>query len=103
MSHASGAQKAPALVLRVSVPAGDGYRAVLKELVAKIAAYVGDPEPEGRTAVLVAERAAAIVAPAGAAGSNQDITFEFRQTNGDLLIEARCAGRSSQGRIRLPE
>ena len=31
-----------------------------------------------------------------------DITIEFHRTNGDLRIEARCAGRSSEARHPLP-
>ena len=38
------------------------------------------------------------VAPAGVDG---DITFEFTEADGDLLISARCNGRSSEARCPL--
>jgi hypothetical protein len=31
-----------------------------------------------------------------------DITFEFRQIDGELLIEARCGNRSSEVRWPMP-
>ena len=40
--------------------------------------------------------------PPDHADLDKDVTFEFRQADRELLIEARCAGRTSEGRHRLP-
>ena len=50
MSESSGAQDASTLVLRISIPAGAEYQAIVKELAAKVAAYLGDTDPDGRAA-----------------------------------------------------
>jgi hypothetical protein len=35
-------------------------------------------------------------------GSDADIEFDFRQVEGELLIEARCGARTSEVRCPLP-
>ena len=82
MSESSGAQDASTLVLRISIPAGAEYQAIVKELAAKVAAYLGDTDPDGRAAL--------------------GVIFEFRQTEDALLIRARSAGRSADVRRPLP-
>ena len=47
MSESSGAQDASTLFLRISVPAGAEYHAIVKELAAKVAAYLGSADPDG--------------------------------------------------------
>lgn len=100
MSQSPGAPGAPALVLRLSVPAGDSFQSVAKELAAKVAAYLGITEARAVAAML--DRLASQVVPTDHADLDRDVTFEFRQADRELLIEARCAGRTSEGRHRLP-
>jgi hypothetical protein len=100
MSDSSGAQGPSTLVLRISVPAGAEYLAIVKELAAKVAAYLGDTESDGHAAATALDQVAQevkTVAPADAAGpgSHEEIIFEFRQTADALLIRARAAGRSA--------
>jgi hypothetical protein len=91
------------LVLRLSVPAGDSFQSVAKELAAKVAAYLGVTGPEARAVAAMLDRLAShVVPPDHHADLDKDITFEFRQADRELLIEARCAGRTSEGRHRLP-
>jgi hypothetical protein len=102
MSQSPGAPGAPALVLRLSVPAGDSFQSVAKELAAKVAAYLGITGPEARVVAAMLDRLASHVVPTDHADLDRDVTFEFRQADRELLIEARCAGRTSEGRHRLP-
>jgi hypothetical protein len=87
------------MVLRLSVPAGDGFRAVAVDLAVKVAEYVGCPQPEAPKVAALLESLAAAVAPNGNASA--DITFEFHQDGDDLRIEARCSDRSSEARHPL--
>jgi hypothetical protein len=100
MSDSSGAQDPSTLVFCISVPAGAEYLAIVKELAAKVAAYLGDTESDGRAAAAALDQVAReveVVAPPGAAGagSREEIIFEFRQTADELLIRASTAGRSA--------
>jgi hypothetical protein len=100
--------------LRISVPAGAEYQAIVKELAAKVAAYLGDTDPEGRAAAAALDQVALVVKtpPSGHAGhagsghgsnnNNDEVVFEFRQTADALLIRARGAGRSADARRPLP-
>lgn len=87
------------MVLRLSLPAGEGFRAVAVDLAMKVAEYVGCPPPDGTKVVALLESLAATVAPNGSASG--DITFEFHQVDEELRIEARCAGRTSEARHPL--
>ena len=108
MSESSGAQDASTLVLRISIPAGAEYQAIVKELAAKVATYLGDTDPEGRAAADALDQVIQVVkARSDHHGSahgpnNEDVIFEFRQTAGALLIRARGAGRSADVRRPLP-
>ena len=88
------------MVLRLSVPAGDGFRVVAADLAVKVAEYVGCPPPEASKVVTLIESLAGTVAPGSSLSS--DITFEFHQKDDELLIEARCEGRTSEARHPLP-
>jgi hypothetical protein len=83
------------LSMSLSVPAAGELRIVASDLVAKIAEYFG-AGAAGAGAAL--EKAAASVA---APGSEAEIAFEFRTEDRELLIVARCDGRSSEVRYRL--
>jgi hypothetical protein len=116
MSESSGAQDASTLVLRISIPAGAEYQVIVKELAAKVAAYLGDTDPDGRATADALDEVTRVIksgAPgrAGSDGSghaannpnnDDEIIFEFRQTDDALLIRARGAGRSADARRPLP-
>ena len=90
---------AQAFTLRLSVPASGGLRSVAQEFATRVAAHLGSDstaEAAGAACEDLAER----VAPQGSDG---DITFEFTEGDGELLIRARCKGRSSETRHPLPE
>ena len=88
---------APTMVLRLSLPAGEDFRAVAIDLARKVAEYVGCPPPDGAKVVASLESLAATVAPNGSG----DIEFEFHRVDEELRIEARCAGRTSEARHPL--
>ena len=102
MSEPVGAPVAPALVMRVSIPAAGDFRGVARELAAKIAEYLGSSHLDAASASRSLEEvASAVVPPAG--GPEHDIEFEFRQGECELLIQARCDGRTSEARHPLPD
>lgn len=88
----------PALKLRLSVPAQGGLRRVAAEMATRIAAHLGSSAPGSESAGAVLEELAERVAPAGTQG---EITFEFSELDRQLLIRARCDGRSSEARHAL--
>ncbi len=102
MSESSGAQDASTLFLRISVPAGAEYHAIVKELAAKLAAYLGGTDPDGLAAGDALERVASAVASADGAGKAEDTLFEFRQADDALLIRARVGDRAVDARCPLP-
>ena len=87
------------VVLRLSVPAQGGLRAVATEVAMRLAAYLGSTEPDAESAGVTLEGLAERVAPLGSEG---DILFEFSEVDRELLIRARCNGRSSEARYPLP-
>ena len=99
MSHSPGSPDVPTLVVRLSMPADGGFRAVASDLAVKVAEYLGNHHDPASTGEMI-EGLAAEVVPRD--GEPQDITFEFHQANGELRVEARCAGRSSEARRPLP-
>jgi hypothetical protein len=124
MSESSGAQDASTLVLRISIPAGAEYQVIVKELAAKVAAYLGYTDPDGRAAADALDEVTRVIRSGGPgrAGSDgsghgannpnnpnnpnspnndEDVIFEFRQTDDALLVRARSAGRSADARRPL--
>jgi hypothetical protein len=100
MSERPGnAPEARALILRLSVPAQGGLRTVASDVATKVAAFLGSELPDAESVGATLEALAERVAPAGTQG---DITFEFSEVDRQLLIRARCAGRSSEARCALP-
>ena len=87
------------MVLRLSVPAGEGFRPVAVDLAVKVAEYVGCPPSDVQNVAALLNSLAAAVAPNGNASA--DITFEFHQTGHELRIDAQCAGRSSEATLPL--
>jgi hypothetical protein len=91
------------LVLRLSVPAEGTLRPVAWDIAAKLAEYLGDSTRDAVDVAGALEAVAARVAPPGGPGtSDLDLTFEFRQLDGELLIVARCGSRASEVRCPLP-
>ena len=88
------------MVLRLSVPAADGFRAVAHDLAAKVAEYVGCAPDDTAKATAVIESLASAVAPG--ADKPGDITFEFHQVGEELRIDAKCGSRSSNASLPLP-
>jgi len=99
MSESSGTEDESTLVLRISIPAGAEYRAIVTEMAAKVAAYVGDTEQDGAAAATALD---ALATQVTAAEPGSDATFEFRQSDEALLMRARCAGRTADASRPLP-
>jgi len=89
------------MVLRVSVPSEGEFPSIAADLAIKIAESLGRSAPDASAAAEAVKALAEKVAPPGTSGGDQ-ITFEFHQVDGELRIEARCAGRSSEARHPLP-
>src|SRR5215208_1557148 len=87
------------LVLRLSVPAGGDLRPIATELATRVAQYLGDRGPDGAAVAAALDGVAARVAPAS---GDAEITFDFREVGGELVIEAHCGSRSSEVRCPLP-
>lgn len=80
--------------MRLSVPSEGDLGSVAGELAAKLAEFLGgEAGTIGATLAAMTSRVAE---------SGEDITFEFRHVNRELVIQARCNGRSSEVRHPLP-
>ena len=88
------------MLMRISVPAEGGLRELAGVLAAKIAEFLSTGKTDAESIASAVDALAGTVAPAGAAG---DITFEFQAAKGELVVQARCDGRSSETRHRLPD
>lgn len=97
--RAGNAAETRALLLRLSVPAQGGLRALASEVATKVAAHLGSELPDAESVGAMLDELAERVAPAGTQG---EITFEFTEVDRALLIRARCDGRSSEARCALP-
>jgi hypothetical protein len=92
------------MVLRVSVPAGSEFEAVAAEMGVKVAEYVGASPADAKAAAAMIESLAKQVGAHNEhSAGHGDVTFEFQWADGELRIEARCAGRSSVARRPLPD
>jgi hypothetical protein len=89
-----------ALEMRLSVPAEGGLRGIASELATKIAEYLGTGSPDAQSIGAMVDGLASRLGNGGKGA--QDITFNFRQVDGDLVIEARCDGEASEVRHPLP-
>jgi hypothetical protein len=93
-STSSRVPDAPGLEMRLSVPSEGTLSKVAGELAAKVAQFLGEDAGSIRATL---DQLASRVTAAG-----EDITFEFRQIDRELVIQARCNGRSSEARHPLP-
>ena len=82
----------------MSVPARGELRGIVPHLAAKIAESIGQRSDLAALAVAIDGITARV---ASSAPDHEEITFVFRQTGGDLLIEAHCGGRSTE--VRCPQ
>jgi hypothetical protein len=87
------APDSPALEMRLSVPSEGDLTGIAAELAAKVAEFLG-----GQSASI---SAALDALSSRVAASGEEITFEFREVNRELVIEARCNGRTSEVRHPL--
>ena len=87
------------MVLRLSLPSGDGFRAVALDVAAKVAEYVGCAPPDTTKVAGILESLAASVTPNGS--GTADITFEFHRIGEELQIKAVCAGHQSEAKHHL--
>lgn len=97
------APKAPgsrALVMHLSVPAEGGLRSIASELAARIAEHLGAVASDAQTIGTLVEGLASRLGNRGG-HRGKDITFEFRQAGGELVIEGRCEDEISEVRHRL--
>jgi hypothetical protein len=89
-----------ALDLRLSVPAEGDLREIAGELAAKVAEHLG--AAAGDAQALAARVARLALQLRSASPQAQDIAMEFRQVEGELVVEAHCAGEVSEVRQEIP-
>ena len=87
------------VVLRLSVPFGGALRSVASDVAGRVVEYLKGRAPDAGTVTAALENVATKGAPASA---DAEITFDFRDVNAALLIEAHCGSRSSEVRCPLP-
>jgi hypothetical protein len=98
MVNPSGTAQSDVL-LRLNVPPTGELRALASEMAKKVAEYLGTSGPDAESLAGSLERAATGLPPGGDEGQ---IEFVFRKVGGELLIEARAGGRTSEVRHSLP-
>jgi hypothetical protein len=86
------------LLMRISVPSNGELREIASDVAAKIAEYLGMHSADPGAIAAAVDGLAGTVAPPG---GSSDITFEFHAVKGELVVQARCDGRSSETRHRL--
>ena len=89
-----------ALDVLLSVPAEGDLREIAGELAGKIAEHLGAAAGDARS--LAAKVAGLALQLRNGSAQAQDIVMEFRQVEGELVIEARCAGEVSEMRQEIP-
>ena len=88
------------MLMRISVPAEGGLREVAGEVGTRIAEYLGSRKTDAASIGAAIDGLAGTVAPPGRV--SMEITFEFHAVKGELVVHARCGGRSSETRHPLP-
>ena len=89
-----------AFALRLSVPADGDLREIAGEVAAKVAEHFGTAAADARS--LAAKVAGLALQLRNGSPQAQDIAMEFRRVEGELVIEARCAGAASEVRQEIP-
>ncbi len=98
---ARNAPDSHALEMQLSVPAEGDLRDVARELATRIAEHLGARAPDAQSLGALVDGLASRLGN-GSAHQGKAITFEFRQVEGELVIEARCDGEASEVRHQLP-
>lgn len=86
-------------VLRLSVPAKGELHVIAVDIAKRVCEYLREGAPDAMGLKVAIEGVASKVAPAA---NDAEITFDFREVNGELQIEAHCGSRSSEVRCPLP-
>ena len=86
--------------LRLWVPAEGDLREIAGELAAKVAEHLGAAAGDAQSLAAKVARMAAQMRNGSPQG--QDIVMEFRHVEGELVVEARCAGAASEVRHEIP-
>jgi hypothetical protein len=84
---------APALEMHLTVPSDGVLAGIAGELASKVVEFLGG---EAGSLAATIETLTSRVAKSG-----EDVTFLFQHVGGELVIQARCNGRSSEVRHRL--
>ena len=83
--------------LRLSVPAHGDLHDIAGEVAAKVAEHLGAGDAQS-----LAAKVADLAAKLRNGSQGQDIAMEFRRVDGELVVEARCAGAASEVRHEIP-
>ena len=87
-----------AFALRLSVPAEGDLHDIAGEVAAKVAEHLGAGDAQS-----LAEKVARLMLKLrDGSPQAQDIAMEFRRVEGELVVEARCAGGASEVRHEIP-
>jgi len=86
-------------LLRLSVPAKGELHVIAVDIAKRVSEYLRQGAPDVMGLRVAIEGVASKVA---SAASDAEITFDFREVNGELQIEAHCGTRSSEVRCPLP-
>jgi hypothetical protein len=89
-----------AFALRLSVPADGDLREIAAEVAAKVAEHLGAASGDAQS---LSEKVARLAQELrNGSPQAQDIAMEFRLVEGELVVEARCAGGASEVRHEMP-
>ena len=86
--------------LRLSVPADGDLREIAGEVAAKVAQHLGAASGDAQS--LAAKVAKLAQELRNGSPQAQDIAIEFRQVEGEIVVEARCADKASEVRQEIP-
>jgi hypothetical protein len=86
--------------LRLSVPAEGDLCEIAGEVAAKVAEHFGAAAADARS--LAAKVGKLALELRNGSPQAQDIAMEFRRVEGELVVEARCAGAASEVRQEIP-
>jgi hypothetical protein len=89
-----------AFALRLSVPADGDLREIAGEVAAKVAEHLGAGSGDAQSLSAKVVRLAQELR--NGSPQAQDIAMEFRLVEGELVVEASCAGGASEVRHEMP-
>jgi hypothetical protein len=97
--HPTPSASRGSLEMRLWVPADGELRGIAAALAAKVAEYLGTAVPDAQSVAAQVEDLAARLGPGEPGGL---LAFDFRQVEGELVIEGTGNGRTSELRHTLP-